>query len=61
VRSIHYPYRPKREERNTYFVAPAVPWIQMSGKWLERAGFEIDTPLKVRVMQGCIVLTVDGR
>jgi hypothetical protein len=35
----------------------AVPWIQLKGHWLQRAGFEIDTPVKVRVMDGCLVLT----
>jgi len=33
------------------------PWIQFKGHWLQRAGFEIDTPVKVRVMDGCLVLT----
>ncbi|MES9904931.1 MAG: SymE family type I addiction module toxin [Sedimenticola sp.] len=27
------------------------------GQWLERAGFSIDTPITVRVMEGCLVLT----
>ena len=37
-----------------------VPWIQLKGYWLQQAGFEIDTPLKVRVMPGCLVLTAEG-
>ncbi len=36
-----------------------VPWIQMKGHWLQQAGFEIDTPVKVRVMEGCLVLTAE--
>jgi toxic protein SymE len=36
-----------------------VPWIQLKGYWLQQAGFEINTPLKVRVMPGCLVLTVE--
>ncbi|MEJ2425736.1 MAG: SymE family type I addiction module toxin [Candidatus Thiodiazotropha sp.] len=34
-----------------------VPWIQLKGHWLQQAGFEINTPVKVRVMNGCLVLT----
>ena len=37
-----------------------IPWIQLKGYWLQQAGFEIDTPLKVRVMQGCLVVTAEG-
>ncbi|MEW5251107.1 SymE family type I addiction module toxin [Microbulbifer sp. 2201CG32-9] len=37
----------------------SVPWIQMKGHWLRQAGFEINTPVKVRVMAGCLVLTVE--
>jgi toxic protein SymE len=33
--------------------------IHLKGKWLIQAGFEIDTPVKVRVMEGCLVLTTD--
>ncbi len=35
-----------------------VPWVQLKGYWLEAAGFVIDAPIKVRVMEGCLVLTV---
>jgi hypothetical protein len=30
----------------------------MQGRWLNHAGFQINTPVKVRVMEGCLVLTV---
>lgn len=36
-----------------------IPWIQLKGYWLQKAGFEIDTPVKVRVMEGCLVLTTE--
>jgi len=36
-----------------------VPWIQMRGHWLQQSGFEIDTPVKIRVMDGCLVLTAE--
>ena len=35
----------------------AMPWINLQGHWLQHAGFAIDTPVKVRVMHGCLVLT----
>jgi toxic protein SymE len=34
-----------------------VPWIQLKGYWLKQAGFEIIAPVKVRLMNGCLVLT----
>ncbi|MBL1276435.1 MAG: type I toxin-antitoxin system SymE family toxin [Ectothiorhodospiraceae bacterium] len=36
-----------------------IPWIQLKGHWLQQAGFEINTPVKVRVMEGCLVLTAE--
>jgi toxic protein SymE len=33
------------------------PTITRKGYWLEDAGFETGTPLKVHVMPGCLVLT----
>ncbi len=29
----------------------------MRGKWLAKAGFTIDTPIKVKVSEGCLILT----
>lgn len=36
-----------------------VPWLQMRGDWLAAAGFDIQTPVRVRVMPGCLVVTID--
>lgn len=36
-----------------------VPWLQLKGHWLEQAGFGIDTSVTVRVMDRCLVLTVE--
>jgi toxic protein SymE len=36
-----------------------VPWLQMRGDWLPAAGFDIQAPVRVRVMRGCLVLTVE--
>jgi len=33
--------------------------MQMKGQWLERAGFSVDTGVKVRVMGGCLVITIE--
>ncbi|OMH29359.1 SymE family type I addiction module toxin [Motiliproteus sp. MSK22-1] len=35
--------------------------IQLKGHWLIQAGFTIDTPVHIRVMEGCMVLTTDKR
>jgi hypothetical protein len=32
----------------------------MKGHWLDQAGFTIDTPVTVRVMEGCLVLIADN-
>ena len=32
--------------------------IRLKGHWLIQAGFEIDTPVMIRVMEGCLVVTV---
>ncbi|WP_348519226.1 SymE family type I addiction module toxin [Dryocola clanedunensis] len=33
------------------------PTVTLKGYWLEDAGFATGTPLKIRVMPGCLVLT----
>ena len=55
-----YYERPFRQQPATepYSAPRPVPWVQLKGYWLEAAGFIIDTPIKVRVMEGCLVLTV---
>ncbi|MGG7448519.1 endoribonuclease SymE [Kosakonia oryzendophytica] len=34
-----------------------VPAVTLKGHWLTEAGFETGTPLEVRVMPGCLILT----
>jgi len=36
---------------------PDVPWIRLSGQWLERAGFAISSKARVEVSQGKLVIT----
>lgn len=38
-----------------------VPWLQLKGHWLDQAGFAIDVPVTVRVMEGCLVLTAETK
>ncbi|WP_417903607.1 SymE family type I addiction module toxin [Caldimonas brevitalea] len=40
-------------------VETKVPWIRMQGKWLEAAGFGPRARVRIRIMGGCLVLTVD--
>jgi toxic protein SymE len=56
VNQIHYMRQLKDDPTGA---GRPVPWIQLKGYWLQQAGFEINTPLKVRVMPGCLVLTVE--
>lgn len=57
VNQTHYDYRPKGDA-HPYRVNRAVPWVQLKGYWLEEVGFSIDARIQVRVMKGCLVLTV---
>jgi len=54
VRAGYYPYQLAKTAPG-----PAVPWIRLKGYWIEQAGFTIGRPVKVRVMAGCLVLTVE--
>ena len=36
-----------------------VPRIQIKGHWLKQAGFTIDTQVRIRVIEGCLVMTAD--
>ena len=55
VNHIYYDYKPKNAEPHS--VTPPVPWIQMKGKWLAKAGFAIDTPVTIEVQHGKLILT----
>jgi len=52
-----YYERPPVEDGEPRRTRP-VPWLQMRGDWLAAAGFDIKTTVKVRVMRGCLVLTL---
>jgi hypothetical protein len=52
-------YEKKRKPEQRHALPDKVPWIRMQGKWLEQAGFDIHTRVRIRVMFGCLVLTLD--
>jgi toxic protein SymE len=56
VNQIHYMRKLKDDPAGA---GRPVPRIQLKGYWLQQAGFEINTPVKVRVMNGCLVLTIE--
>ena len=35
-----------------------IPSIQLKGQWLQKAGFEVNDCIKVRVIKGCLVITL---
>ena len=61
VRRSYYPhqYENFRPYRENYRPPSPVPWINFKGYWLNKAGFEIDSPLKVEVSKHRIVVTID--
>lgn len=60
VSSIFYEHKDKKAKwPGGGKTSTKVPWIRMQGKWLEEAGFEISKSIRIRVMAGCLVLTVD--
>lgn len=52
-------YDQKKNLERPHMAPIKVPWIRMQGKWLEQAGFDIHSRVRIRVMFGCLVLTLD--
>ena len=57
VRTSYYD-RPYTNLRTKYPEIIKIPWIQLRGHWLKRAGFTLDTPLDVKIQKGRITLTI---
>jgi hypothetical protein len=38
---------------------PHSPWIRLRGRWLQQAGVPPQTRIRVRVLQGCLVITAE--
>jgi len=36
---------------------PKIPWIRLRGLWLQQAGFTPQSRIRVRIMNGCLVIT----
>ena len=45
--------------RNRYQPPTLYPWLKLSGRWLEQAGFEAGQRVKVHVEHGRLVITHD--
>lgn len=56
--SLYYYHYGAFQPRDRYRPIKPVPWINIKGYWLNKAGFHIDTPLQVKIEKGCIILTV---
>lgn len=52
-RTLIMGYRPQGMNKNT-------PSLTLTGKWLREAGFETGQQVRVKVMDGCIVLLAYG-
>lgn len=57
VGTLFYEYPPG--EDGTPRRSRRVPWLQMPGDWLSAVGFDIRAPVRVQVMRGRLVLTVE--
>ena len=51
----HYQYGDFQPRQNHHSCQP-VPWVQIKGYWLNKAGFTIGTQLNVQVQNGCITI-----
>ena len=50
VRKGYYAYQHADfHPRHRHVNSPPVPWVQIKGYWLNKAGFTIDTPLSVEL------------
>lgn len=53
VRKAYHSYQLNQDA----FERTPIGEIRLKGHWLIQAGFAVDTAVKVRVMDGCLVLT----
>jgi hypothetical protein len=53
VRETYHPYQLNQHSDDRTPVGE----IQLKGHWLIQAGFNINAPVTIRVMEGCLVLT----
>jgi toxic protein SymE len=60
VGKVFYDYPPRKDDTPSSLGGSVpVPWIQMKGRWLAQAGFDIRVPVRIRVIHGCFILTLE--
>ncbi|VAX06246.1 hypothetical protein MNBD_ALPHA03-1460 [hydrothermal vent metagenome] len=57
---VNHTYYTHPHKDNPSGAGRRIPQVLLKGDWLQQAGFEIDTPLKIRVMEGCLVVTTES-
>ena len=57
--TIQQSWRYRRINARTHSEPPLYPWIKLSGRWLELAGFEAGQQVRIEVQQGRLVITPD--
>jgi len=50
VRSVEELYLPRDD-------LPPAPWIRLAGRWLEQAGFAIDSRVRIQIEEGKLIIT----
>jgi ribosome-binding protein aMBF1 (putative translation factor) len=40
------------------YIGPSMPYLRFQGRWLDRAGFRVGTPVRVEVAEGRLILEV---
>ena len=57
--TIQQSWRYRRINARTRTDPPLYPWIKLSGRWLELAGFEAGQRVRIEVHNGRLVITHD--
>lgn len=57
--TIQQSWRYRRINARTHTEPPLYPWIKLSGRWLELAGFEAGQRVRIEVHNGRLVITHD--
>ena len=57
--TVQQSWRYRRINARTRTEPPLYPWIKLSGRWLELAGFEAGQHVRIEVQQGRLVITPD--
>ncbi|WP_425469611.1 SymE family type I addiction module toxin [Paraburkholderia unamae] len=55
--TVQQSWRYRRINARTHTEPPHYPWIKLSGRWLELAGFEAGQQVRIEVHHGRLVIT----